>query len=585
MDEEELEKIRKNLEKVEFNNDEEDSEEIEEDLRRVEYLKKVDSKREREERELLEEKPKEIMEKEENIETNDSSNDEIKEESNLIEKPVRDDSFDDDSKDNKTIIILGVILGVLLVIVLFLVGSLLFNGESSRSGSNGSNDESIYKDEGKPSTSKVDISKGSSYFINEKYLYLKDNEIGYITDIEGKVIYQDDDNSCLMMSNSYFMCERHDNSKVKYVIKKVEDSGSVQNIAHENDFNVEGRIIKSGNQVVGYYSEDKNKTHLTIIHHDTLKDINFDYLLFNEGSNNSYTRKIYGDKYFIITDSSMKLYGLYDIVNEKVLIKPKYKELVYLYDDLFVAAKNDKSGIINSNDDVKVDFKYDVINYSNGLYIVGNGNVLRVLNKNYQEIGDTLKVKSLSDYDYYNSNRILKLKSFSDKVILLKDYSNNQSQYAVVDSSGKFMDYEFTKFSVIGDRVVTQKDNQLTLYDSSFNKIQEFNIPNSIPIDLNTAVIYLNDNLVFNGCYVFDINSGNYLYQMNHLSRSYQGYFVDLNFKDGIGTADVSLEDKKIGSIEKVDVSEFLKADNNGIRLTNEYFIFSVGDKNLIIKR
>ena len=72
---------------------------------------------------------------------------------------------------------------------------------------------------------------------------------------------------------------------------------------------------------------------------------------------------------------------------------------------------------------------------------------------------------------------------------------------------------------------------------------------------------------------------------MNNISRSYQGYYVDVNFKNGIGKADILLDDKPVGSIEDVDVSEFLKADNNGIRLTNDYFIFHVGDKTLVIKR
>ena len=104
-------------------------------------------------------------------------------------------------------------------------------------------------------------------------------------------------------------------------------------------------------------------------------------------------------------------------------------------------------------------------------------------------------------------------------------------------------------------------------------------------IDLDTAVIYVGDNLVFNGCYVFDINSGKYLYKMNNLSRSYQGYYVDLKFQNGVGTAEVFLDDNKIGSIDDVDISKFLKADNNGIQVTNDYFIFHVGNKTLIIKR
>ena len=45
------------------------------------------------------------------------------------------------------------------------------------------------------------------------------------------------------------------------------------------------------------------------------------------------------------------------------------------------------------------------------------------------------------------------------------------------------------------------------------------------------------------------------------------------------------LDDNKIGSIEDVDISKFLKADNNGIQVSNDYFIFHVGNKTLILKR
>ena len=72
---------------------------------------------------------------------------------------------------------------------------------------------------------------------------------------------------------------------------------------------------------------------------------------------------------------------------------------------------------------------------------------------------------------------------------------------------------------------------------------------------------------------------------MNTLSRSYQGYYVSLHFQSSVGNAEVFLDDKSVGSIDDINISEFLKADNNGISLTNEYFIFHVDDKTLVLKR
>ena len=388
------------------------------------------------------------------------------------------------------------------------------------------------------------------------------------------------------------MCERSDDSsKVKYVIKKLNDSGTSENVSEEKDFDSNGRIIRSGSKLVGYYSEGKNGTHITMVDNGSIKNIDLTNLYLLKTSD-SMTRKIYGGRYIIVSDdknnnvneSKNYSYGVYDVIENKSLIKPKYDAMVYLFDNLFIAVKNGKSGIVNTNDSIKVDFKYDAIEYANGLYFVGKNNTLEVLDKDFKIIGDTISVKSLSNYNYYASKKALDAKSCGDKTILFKN-SISGSQYSVVDREGKSTEYDFQRYAIVGDRVVTLKDKSLVLYDLGFNKIQEFTVPNEINIDLDTAVIYLQTNLVFNGCYVFDINSGNYLYQMNTLSRSYQGYYVSLHFQNGFGKADIYLNDVPVGSIEDINISEFLKADNNGISLTNENFIFHVADKTFILKR
>ena len=570
MDDEELEKIKENLEHAEFNNDEEDREEIVNGFKRVDHVSFHEEKKEDNK-----------QEEEPEVEEDDEEEDSIEE---TEDEDTNEEDYSKDNKgSNKTTIILCVIIAILLIIICILFVPKLFSGSSKSKGGTDS-----YDDEGKVTNPTIDISKGKSSFINDNYLYVNYEDAAYITKLDGTVVYQDDDKACSMMSDSYFMCERSDNSKVKYVIKKLNDSGTSENIVEEESFDSDGRIIRSGSKLVGYYSESNNGTHIAILNNGSTKEIDLNNLYLLKSSD-SMTRKIYGARFAIVSDdknnnvndSKKYSYGVYDVIDNKTLIKPKYDTMVYLFDNLFIAVKNGKSGIVDTNDSIKLDFKYDAIEYANGLYFVGNGDTLYVLDKTYKTIGDPIKVKSLSNYKYYSKNT-LDAKSCGDRVILSKNESN---KYAVVDKLGKSTDYDFQKFEVMGDRVVTLKDKSLVLYDTSFNKIQEFTVPNDINIDLDTAVIYISDNLVFNGCYVFDINSGKYLYQMNNLSRSYQGYFVDLHFQKGIGKADVSLDDKPIGSIEDIDISEFLKAENNGIRVTNEYFIFHVADKTLVIKK
>lgn len=578
MDEEELENENDSLE-------EDDLAELQEKIEHMEFNN--------------EEEDQEVMDDEDNFEPKTPRKDgeddeevEDKTEEETIGKHADDESFVDNKGVNKIVIVLCVVIVLLIVVIGFLVFPKVIK-KGSNSSSGGSFDNETYEDEGKPTTPMIDIAKGKSSFINDNHLFVNYKEAGYITNLEGKVVYQDDDKACSMMKDSFFMCERNDGSKTKYVIKKIDETGNIQNVSEETLFAADGRIVRSGSKLVGYYSENDDGTHLAVLDNGSIKEIDLGKLYLLK-TGDFLTRKIYGGRYVIVsndknnsvTDGKKYSYGVYDIVDNKALITPKYETIVYLHDDLFIAVKNGKSGIINTNDSVKLDFKYDVVEYANGLYFVGNNETLRVLDKNFKEIGDAIKIKSLSNYNYYASHRTIDAKACGEKVILLKNSSkSDNNQYAVVDKEGKITDYDFQLYAIIGDRVVTLKDKTLVLYDMAFNKIQEFKVPDSINIDLDTAVIYIQTNLVFNGCYVFDINKGEYLHQMNNISRSYQGYYVDVNFKNGIGKADILLDDKPIGSIEDVDVSEFLKADNNGIKLTNEYFIFHVGDKTLVIKR
>ena len=530
------------------------------------------------------------MEDEDNYDIKINSNSK-KQDEKTEELDIDEESSMEKKTVNKTTVILCFIIVILVIIIVFLLVPKIMGKESIIPSNNSS--EENYDDEGKPTTTVIDITKGKSSFINDNHLFVNYKEVGYIANLDGKVLYQDDDKVCSMMKDSFFMCERNDDSKTKYVIKKIDESGNITNVSEEVNFDSDGRVLYSGSKLVGYYSENDNGTHLSFVDNNSIKEIDMSdvYLL---QSNDTNERKIYGGRYAIvsnkrnnnISDGKKYFYGIYDILDNKSIIKPKYETMVYLTDELFVAVEDGKSGIVDSNDSVKLDFKYDVILYSNGLFFVGKGDTLHVLNKSYKEIGNTIKISSLKQYDYYENHKILEAKACGDKVIFLKNSSRSgDNQYVVVDQEGNFTDYDFQLYEILKKHVITLKNKSLVLYDTSFNKIQEFQIPDSIQIDLDTAVIYVGDNLVFNGCYVFDINSGNYLYKMNNLSRSYQGYYVDLKFQNGFGTAEVFLDDNKIGSIEDVDISKFLKADNNGIQVSNDYFIFHVGNKTLILKR
>ena len=259
MDDDELDKIREKLENVEFNNEDEDQE-IMEDEDNYDIKINANSKKPDEEIEGLD----------------------IDEESSKEKKTV-----------NKTTVILCFIIVILVIIIVFLLVPKIMGKESIIPSNNSS--EENYDDEGKPTTTVIDITKGKSSFINDNHLFVNYKEVGYITNLDGKVLYQDDDKVCSMMKDSFFMCERNDDSKTKYVIKKIDESGNITNVSEEVNFDSDGRVLYSGSKLVGYYSENDNGTHLSFIDNNSIKEIDMSdvYLL---QSNDTNERKIYGGK-------------------------------------------------------------------------------------------------------------------------------------------------------------------------------------------------------------------------------------------------------------------------------------------------
>ena len=531
-----LEAVKKNLEKMEFNNEEEDEEEMGDDdeavITKTEILEVVDSEDEEEKEEVE-------AEKEETIEKGENSP--LEESSKVHNKLV--------------IIILCTVVVLLLLVIVFL---LLPDKKNTSNESNSQGEEGISESE-KPSVKKVDIASGESYFVNDNYLYVKANDKGYIVNLDGKTILEDATLSCAITGTKqgYFVCEdKKSDNKVKYSLRKVDDSGSISTIYTDEKYESSDRkLFDEWGRVLGVFT---SKMDVYLVDGSVSKLDG--YTIVN--------KKIYNGRYAIIEKS--KKYGLYDVKDNQLLISPKYSDLSFLHDNLFRASLDGKEGVIDAADSAKLGFRYNKVDYSNGLYFVSSSNSVSIMDSNYKTIGS---ISSCNSFE---------LTAFMDNVIVHK--LKPTDGFVVVDKTGKTTNYDFKNFELFYNYVVTLKDNTLTLYDSSFNKVQDFPLGN-ISITLNTVAIFLEDYLVFNGNRMFSIETGQFLHDANNLSRSYQNYYVSLNVHDSVADAVVSMDDVPIGTINGIDPVEFLRADNNGIRVTNSHFIFSVGNKNLIIKK
>ena len=122
------------------------------------------------------------------------------------------------------------------------------------------------------------------------------------------------------------------------------------------------------------------------------------------------------------------------------------------------------------------------------------------------------------------------------------------------------------------------------MYDSNMKKIADYNTGKK-DNDLDSAAIYLNNYFIINGRQLFELNTGKFRNNVSTLTRTYQSYLVTVNITDKSANAVVTLDEQQIGTLENIDVATFLRKDNNGIKLTKNYFILSLRNKNLIIKK
>lgn len=527
---------------------------------------------------MNEEDLKKAKENLKNIEFNNSDEDEeIIEEENGTKKS--DNNGNDKSK--QIIVICCVIIAILLLIIVLFITGVLGGSKSENLEDKEPDSEDVtpIEDDDDTKNEILEVSSLESYFVADNYLLVTSDKNSYITNLDGEVVLKlDGQYEILKGSSNYFAKSDGKN----YVIKKFDKDRVIDVIKLETENAAESAYIldEKGN-IVGVY--DKNGTKLYIIANNVSKEIDLGKsMIYTFSVAQGEPKKIYNSRYAIIINNSK--YGIYDIKDDKMLIEPTYDGLEYLHDDKFVAVKNDKHGVIDASNKELTDYDYDFVTYSNGWYIVGYEEALHVLNSKFEVNGSEVKISNYSEFSYnpccgrVNS---FTLGAFKDKAIIT--YGDVS---IIIDKDGKMTQYDFNKYVVYGNYLITTKGNStvVTMYDSNMKKIADYNTQRK-DSDLNSAAIYLNNNFIINGRQLFELSTGKFKYSVNSLSRSYQGYMIVINFTDKGANAVVSLEDKEIGRLENIDVTTFLKSDNNGIKLTKEYFILSLHNKNLIIKK
>ena len=496
-----------------------------------------------------------------------------------------------DEKKNRIIIYLGICIAILVIVLLIV----LFSGNKSN------NEKTDTKENSNEQTTKTDNNKKenddnntTSKYIDEKiynyadakvlynkYIVIKshDNNKIAVADLDGNVIFETKSSwNIISAPDKSLYAYNRDTNEV--TIKKIKDD-KVTNIFSGKATSL---LVENKNLIGAFKENEKNDT-LYIINGDSYETIDLEqdnYGAYTYNLAQDQEKNIYNSKYLITYSKKSDSYGLYDIKAKKQLIKNTYDKLVHLHDDIYVAEKNDKAGIINKDNKELLSFKYKFITYENGLYFAGQNNNLEILDSNFKDLNAKIQVQDLNRFTYYpccGSVNPFSTMTFKNNVIIkMSDESNTNTEYVAVDKKGNITPLGKGNGGFVGSYFVKSNpdNNFIELYDENMTVKHKIDVgKKNIPLD--NINIYLTNTLVIDNRNLYDLTKDTSKGTTSWYRRTSKDFEVRIDFKGPTGTVTISNNGEVLKKLENVNVYEFLKTENNGITITKNYFIYNAG--------
>lgn len=283
----------------------------------------------------------------------------------------------------------------------------------------------------------------------------------------------------------------------------------------------------------------------------------------------------YDKRYIVLKDTNNK-YGLYDINNGKMIITPQYEGLITDKTN-YIAIKNGKYGVINSQLKKKIDFIYDFIDRKNGYYIVSKGAKMALMNKDYhlitkfdflyQPSKNNIKYKAVFDNGTYNTFQSYQV---GNKYVLITNYMEYKENLEydlhetyIIASDGSYSTIKENEFYVDEENELiysyNKEEKKYTFYDQDLKEKYTIDISNydynkRADVHLlngNTIVIHLDSDVYF------DYENGEYIDTVKDYTITIEDIKISYSSKEQIVTY---LIDEK--EITKIDVKE--ENDHNG---------------------
>lgn len=327
----------------------------------------------------------------------------------------------------------------------------------------------------------------------------KNNDIYLIAIENGQAgFYKNKDN---IIKHEYEDIEYDKNNKCLVLQKN-----SKQGLA---DFNGNIQIeLKYDNIIIsGKYVNAQSGDNIEVFDYSTKQKINYDNVIgLNQTSSEKYSIAITDNETFKIID------------NENNELKTReYQYLEYIYGDYFITYKNKKFGIINSNGDKIVDFKYDSIQK------IPNTNLVQavIFNKNTTDlIKDEKVILSMKNAEILIKENFLIISSDSKRMYInfdgeiIENKSLFESKLYAYNQSGKwgFMNNN-------GEGVI----------ECNYDFVTEFNSNGFAGIKQNGkwGVINIDGEIIVEPKYEINSNSPNFIGKYYELDKGYgYNYYV-----------------------------------------------------------
>lgn len=170
-------------------------------------------------------------------------------------------------------------------------------------------------------------------------------------------------------------------------------------------------------------------------------------------------------KIYIETKDGKTKYNIYK--NEQSLTKKDYTYIQYLYDNYFIACNtNGKLGIIDDNENTKIEFNYNSIQKIQNTNMIetlnNNTNITEIYSKEMKKICELKGAILENNKEYikiYNNEQIKYISKDEREITNIEVYKNNKifakksaNKWGVVDINGnKILDYKYEKVTEVNE--------------------------------------------------------------------------------------------------------------------------------------